>query len=87
MDSLGNEKTPSEVYNMPIIGRIKCVLDMQITDMKTNKTSHVIEKDVFDVIKIVNLENDKKLYLCNCWNEPGVIQQVHSNQVESFEKI
>lgn len=80
------EKTPSEVYNLPIIGRIKCFLDVIMIDEKTKQEHRITDSSTYDVIKVVTLENGGQMYWCNYWNSPGKIQVVHSDQVEHFEK-
>lgn len=81
-----NEKTPSEAYNLPVIGRIKCFLDLIMIDQYTKEETRIKDSSTYDVIKIVPLENGGEVYWCNCWNSPGKVQSVHSAQDESFEK-
>lgn len=74
-----DSKTPSQEYNLPVIGKIFCQLDMIIN------SKEVSGKDEFDVIKIIDQDGGHKIYICNCWNSPGVAQLVHSSTVLRFE--
>lgn len=89
MNNFNQTKTPSEVFNLPVIGKIKCELNITfVSSLSKNEPSQqFVGEDTFEVIKVVDLGNDEKLYLCNQWNEPNVIQQVHSMNVVEFIKF
>lgn len=69
-----NFKTPSEFFNLPIIGKIYCQLPIK-------EFSH--QTDEFDVIQILEV-NNQKIYVCNSWNSPEKPQLVSEICVLNF---
>lgn len=76
-----NEKTPSEEFNLPVIGRIWARLDLIIDGVSSPS-----ETDEFEVISILERENGTKTYVCNSWNSPGRPQLVADICVIRFEE-
>jgi hypothetical protein len=76
-----NIKSPSKIFQMPIIGRIQCA----IVNFNENNSS-VYDLGTFDVIGIEKNQEDSKVYICDCWDndEP---QKVHSRYVSNFIKF
>ena len=74
-------KTPSEEYNLPVIGRIYCKLTATV-DGKPLPLA--VDEDEYDVIKILE-NNDNKIYVCNQWNSPGKAQFVPEVFVIRYE--
>jgi hypothetical protein len=74
--------TPSEVYNLPIIGKIY----VQLTGVQVNGQAVKSSMDEYDVIKVLEQENGKKTYLCNVWNSPDIAQLVPDIFVIRFEE-
>lgn len=74
-------KTPSEVYNLPVIGKIWCKLVGTSNGMPLN-----LGVDEYDVIKIIENDDSSSTYVCNAWNSPGVAQIVPSFCVIKFEE-
>jgi hypothetical protein len=69
-----NNQTPSEKFNLPVIGKIRCQL--LIEGFKN-------DIDEFEVIQIQEI-NNQKIYICNQWNSYDVAQIVHSSCVLEF---
>lgn len=76
-----NEKTPSEEYNLPIIGKVFVKI---IGTFNNKQFSTPI--DEYDVIKIIENDNGTKTYICNYWNSPGVVQLVPDICVIRYEE-
>lgn len=74
-------KTPSEYYNLPVIGRIKCQLKGSL-----NGVPYESDVDEYDVIKVIDGDNNSKIYLCNVWNSPDKAQLVPDVCVISYEE-
>ena len=74
--------TPSEKYNLPVIGKIQAKLSLQ--DSKGKSIDFPV--DEYEVIKIIDNSDGSKVYLCNQWNSPNVAQLIPSMFVISFEE-
>ena len=81
--TFGENKTPSEQYNLPVIGTIETKeLQMNSTD-KDGKQEHVtIPAEKYEVIKEL-----KDAYVCNQWYKNNVPQLVSKSMVKHFNKI
>jgi len=66
-----NEPSPSEKYQLPVIGKIRC----QLRGIMNNQP-FISEIDEHEVIKVINNDNETITYVCNSWNSPGVVQVV-----------
>lgn len=69
-----NNKTPSEYFNLPVIGKIWCKLNLSSANGKSIETP----VDEFDVIKVID-KGDVKVYMCNVWNsylEPQIVADI-----------
>jgi hypothetical protein len=75
-------KTPSESYNLPVIGRIWCKLEASF-----NGQALKTEENEYEVIKIIDQGDAGKIYVCNAWNSPGVAQLVPGMCVIRFEEL
>lgn len=72
--------TPSEKFNLPVIGKIFCKL--QIVFNQETLDSPV---DEYEVIKVIERDG-KKTYICNCWYEENEPQMVPDICVVKFEE-
>lgn len=75
-----NSKTPSEEFGRPVIGKIFCKLVGSL-----NGVDYESPVDEFEVIQILD-NGDSKVYVCNQWNSPGVVQLVTDVFVIRFEE-
>lgn len=75
-------QTPSEKYNLPVIGKIQAKLNLQDATGKTVD----FPIDEYEVIKVVDIGDGSKVYWCNQWNSPDVVQLVPSMFVLKFEE-
>jgi hypothetical protein len=71
-----NNESPSEKFNMPVIGRIYAELP---------NLSPVGVTDSFEVIDIID-KGSHKIYVCNQWNSYDVPQLVSSICVVRYEE-
>lgn len=76
-----NTKTPSQEYNLPVIGKIYCKLTGTM-----NGKPFESPVDEYEVIRIID-NGDSKTYVCNQWNSPGVVQLVPDVCVIRFEEV
>lgn len=76
-----NEKTPSQEYGLPVIGKIYCQLTGTI-----NGKDFKSPVDEYEVIKVID-NGDNKTYVCNQWNSPGVVQVVPDICVLRYEEF
>jgi hypothetical protein len=76
--------TPSERFNKPVIGLITTApLEMQVgSNIQMEKT--IFPADTYEVIEVVDTKSGEKVYVCNQWNEPGIVQLVPSCLVAQF---
>ena len=78
------DMTPSEEYNMPVIGKIKTkAVPMTFKDLETGEEgTRTLEPAEYEVIS-----DEGDFYICNQWYKPGVPQLVHKDMVETFMPI
>lgn len=75
--------SPSEKYNKPVIGSIVAQLSGKIMVNGKEKTLELPE-DHFEVIDIVKDNSGAKIYICNQWNSPNVVQVVPEMFIKKF---
>ena len=76
--------TPSEKFNKPVIGHITTApLQAEVgTNLQMEKIT--FPSDTYEVIDVVPTKRGEKIYICNQWNEPGVVQLVPDCLVALF---
>ena len=77
-----NEKTPSEEYNLPVIGTIQA----QLKGATMNGQPMNFPVDEYEVIKILEDGDGNKIYVCNEWNSYGKPQLVPGICVLRFDE-
>lgn len=75
--------SPSEKYKKPVIGSIVAQLSGKIIVDGKEKTL-ALPEDNFDVIDIVQDGSGSKIYICNQWNSPNVVQVVPEMFIKKF---
>jgi hypothetical protein len=73
-------RTPSEEFNLPVIGTIYCQLVGELDGVPFSS-----DIDEYEVIKIIPL-GESQAYVCNVWHKPGVPQMVPKRCVIRFEE-
>ncbi len=75
--------SPSEKYKKPVIGSITAQLSGKIFVDGKEKTL-ALPEDEFEVIDIVKDRTGAKIYICNQWNSPNVVQVVPEMFIKKF---
>lgn len=75
--------SPSEKYKKPVIGFITAQLSGKIFVDGKEKTL-ALPEDEFEVIDIIQDRSGSKIYVCNQWNSPNVVQVVPEIFIKKF---
>ncbi len=77
--------TPSEKFKKPVIGTIKAQLTGAINSNGKNLRLE-FPVDSFEVIDIIH-NNGTTTYVCNEWNQDGIVQLVNAEFVKEFKRM
>jgi len=74
-ESFGLSYSGGDVESMPIIGRA------------ITKAVGPFEEGEYDIVEIIDGNDDKPIYVANTWYKKGVPQLIHSDLVSEFIPI
>lgn len=75
---------PSETFGMPVLGRI---VTRRIELESSEGDPFVLGPATYDYIAVhsVGDEGKRRIYVCDAWNEPGTVQLVPGDFVETVQ--
>lgn len=76
--------TPSEKFNKPVIGNITTAPLEAEVGVNSQMEKTIFPAATYEVIEVVPTQSGEKVYVCNLWNKPGVVQLVPDCLVACF---